>query len=118
MNKTFTCLLLAVVLSALPQSGLAAPPIIVGDGTPASCTETALQNALAAAQSGGGTVKFECGGAPVTIVLTTTLTVPNNTTINGGEKITLSGPVIGYLIVVEQQTVAALKSLTITNVAG
>src|SRR4030095_13062487 len=41
-----------------------------------------------------------------------------NTTINGGEKITLSGPVIGYLIVVEQQTVAALKSLTITNVAG
>ena len=93
---------------ALPRAALAAPPIIVGDGTAASCTELALRNALFAAEiKGGGTVRFKCGPAPVTIVvmpiggevtishdglviLPAAITPPNNTTIDGGGLITLA----------------------------
>ena len=69
--------LFVVFVLALPQPALAAPPIVVGDGTPASCTEAALQQAVAvAAVSGGGTIRFKCGTGPVTITLTATLTPP------------------------------------------
>jgi len=40
--------LFVVLLLALSQPALAAPPIFVGNGTPASCTETALKDALPA----------------------------------------------------------------------
>jgi predicted outer membrane repeat protein len=118
-GRLATVLFVVFVMLALPQPAIAAPPIVVGDGTPASCTESALQSAVAlAGNRGGGTVSFRCGPDPVTIVLTAPLTVPNNTTINGGGLITLSGPVIGHLIVIEQESTVALRNLTITNVAG
>ncbi len=60
---------------------------VVGDGTPASCTTTALAIAL----SGGGTVTFNCGPNPHTIILSATQTISANTTLDGGDLITLSG---------------------------
>lgn len=60
---------------------------VVGSGTPASCTEAALDAALV----GGGVVTFDCGGAPVTIVLTTQKTLTLPTSIDGGGLITLDG---------------------------
>lgn len=61
---------------------------VVGNGTPASCTETAFNAALA----GGGTVTFNCGGGPVVIPITSTKTLTNTTTIDGtGQHITLDG---------------------------
>ena len=59
---------------------------IVGNGTSASCTESALDAKLA----GGGVVTFACGG-PWTITLTSAKTISADTTINGGDVITLSG---------------------------
>ena len=39
-------------------------PIIVGDGTRASCTEMALRHAVNVAQtSGGAVIRFRCGGS-------------------------------------------------------
>src|SRR5664279_885289 len=58
----------------------------VGKGTSASCTETALDAALA----GGGTVTFNCGGA-ATITVTSPKLILQNTTVEGGGNITLSG---------------------------
>lgn len=60
----------------------------VGSGTAASCTETALANALAK----GGVIRFNCGGA-ATITLTSqkTLRTDIDTTIDGQGKITLDG---------------------------
>jgi predicted outer membrane repeat protein len=58
----------------------------VGTGTPGSCTEAALDAAL----TGGGTVTFNCGG-PATILLTSAKDILQNTTINGGDVITLTG---------------------------
>jgi hypothetical protein len=79
---------------AWPASG-AVIPIPVGNGTAASCTQTALVNAVTSAASyGGGSVRFRCGPGPVMIVLTATLTVPHNTTLDGGGVITLVGPFV------------------------
>jgi hypothetical protein len=41
---------------------------VVGNGTPASCTDAALNTAL----TGGGLVTFNCGASPVTITATST----------------------------------------------
>ncbi len=65
---------------------------VVGDGTPASCTEAALQAAVA----GGGLVTFNCGqsaAAPVTILLTQRLALTDGVVIDGGDReaIVLSG---------------------------
>jgi len=68
------------------------PPVhaggIVGTGTPGSCTEAALDAALA----GGGTVTFACGGGPVVIPITSTKILSKSTTIDGtGQQVTLDG---------------------------
>ena len=59
---------------------------VVGSGSPASCTEAALDAALA----GGGTITFDCGGAH-TITVTSQKKINATTTIDGGGMITLSG---------------------------
>jgi hypothetical protein len=60
---------------------------VVGTGTPASCTQAALNTALA----GGGTVTFNCG-AGATIPITSTKTLTTTTTIDGtGQNVTLDG---------------------------
>lgn len=65
---------------------------VVGDGTPASCTEAAFDAALTTASSGGGTITFNCGPAETTITLTTTKFLNlGNITINGNGRIILSG---------------------------
>ena len=68
------------------------PDTIVGNGTPESCTSAAFVAAVA----GGGVITFACGAAPLTITLTETAKVFNNTAlpdivIDGENKITLSG---------------------------
>lgn len=67
------------------------PTAVVGDGTPASCTS----DAVVAAVAGGGVITFDCGPDPVTIAMTATAKVFNDTgpriVLDGGGKVTLSG---------------------------
>lgn len=66
------------------------PDQVVGTGTPDSCTSDAVVGAVAA----GGVITFNCGPDPVTITLSQTATVTNNSprvVIDGGSKIALSG---------------------------
>lgn len=67
----------------------ATPTTVVGTGTGASCTFSALQ----AAVTKGGIITFACGADPVAITVTATMNVPTNknTVIDGGNKITLDG---------------------------
>ena len=125
LDRCLASSLVLVALFASPPSAGAANPLTVGNGTAASCTETALQFALAfAAIHGGGTIKFNCGRAPVIITLTDTLTIPNNTTIDGGGLITLSRSstsLVEDLILVDHSSTAILKSLAFNragNTAG
>lgn len=70
---------------------VSSPRTVVGDGTPASCTG----DAFVAAVARGGVITFNCGPSPVTITLTRTAKVVNNTgprvVIDGGDRVTLSG---------------------------
>jgi hypothetical protein len=65
---------------------------VVGDGTAESCTETALNDALARLNDadGGGTLTFDCGGEH-TFELGASLRVTNTLIVDGGGEITLSG---------------------------
>jgi fibronectin type 3 domain-containing protein len=60
---------------------------VVGDGTPASCTESAFEAAVAA----GGVVTFNCGTAPYRLVLSSTKSITKDTVIDGGNLVTLDG---------------------------
>jgi hypothetical protein len=73
------------------------PTTVVGTGTAASCTFSALDAAVKA----GGIITFDCGSAPVTIKVTSTLVPPTSNAyagdpplhivIDGGGKVTLDG---------------------------
>jgi fibronectin type 3 domain-containing protein len=60
---------------------------VVGDGTPASCTESAFEEAITA----GGIVTFNCGSAPYRLVLSSTKSITKDTVIDGGNLVTLDG---------------------------
>jgi len=67
------------------------PDRVIGDGTAASCTSTAVVDAVAA----GGIITFDCGPEPVTITMEATAKVRNDTgpevVLDGGDQVTLSG---------------------------
>src|SRR5438445_3706285 len=109
-------LFLVLSLLALPAPALAHKPITVGDGTAASCAEAALANAVAIAGAvGGGTIKFNCGSGPVTIEVTATLMIPDNTTIDGGATITLLGAGNVEVALINADTIVTLKGLILSN---
>jgi hypothetical protein len=63
--------------------------MVVGKGSPDSCTFAALNAAVANA----GAITFNCGSDPVTIPVTATinLSITKDTVIDGGNKVTLDG---------------------------
>jgi hypothetical protein len=67
------------------------PTHVIGNGTPASCTSAAVISTIAL----GGIITFNCGSNPITITLTDTAKIYNNTgpeiVIDGGGLVTLSG---------------------------
>lgn len=64
---------------------------VVGDGSPASCTEAAFDSALATAVSGGGTITFNCGAAETTIPFSLVKLINlGNVTIDGADRIILN----------------------------
>jgi parallel beta-helix repeat protein len=87
----------------------------VGDGTAASCTEAALNAALA----GGGNVYFNCGSSPLTIPVTTEKVISANTLIDGGANgnnlITLSGGNSKSIFNLQGSIQFSVKNLTLAN---
>lgn len=80
---------------------------VVGTGTPATCTQTALTTAL----FGGGLVTFNCGG-PATILVTSPITITQNTVIEGGGQIKITGGLTTRLF----DVTALSASLTLNNI--
>jgi hypothetical protein len=79
----------AAVCSAPIAASSTAGALVVGNGTPQSCTAAALQAAITASP----VVTFNCGAAAATIPVYATLVVPATraTVIDGGGKVTLDG---------------------------
>jgi hypothetical protein len=87
------------------------PTTVIGTGTPASCTEAALDAAVAA----GGVVTFDCGSAPTTITVTAEVPVTVDTTIDGGKLVTLSGGKSTRIIHIKSAWNVATPLLTVQN---
>jgi|GEM_PF-3646933 len=108
LRLVWTSLFLALALLLAPSARGAGT---VGDGTPASCTETAFAAALA----GGGDVGFACGAAPVAIPVTQRHWVAADARIDGGGRVALDGagrfPVLG----VRAGATLRLRGLTIAR---
>jgi hypothetical protein len=80
----------APVPPAGAEVAAANPATVIGTGTPASCTSTAVVAAVAR----GGIITFNCGRKPVTITMTATAKVVNTSklvVLDGGGLVTLSG---------------------------
>jgi hypothetical protein len=71
-------------MSAVDTSGATT----VGSGTPGGCSAAALLSAVGA---NNGAIRFNCGGAPHTITLSSQLSIDTDLVIDGGGLITLSG---------------------------
>jgi hypothetical protein len=120
VNKFLRCLYLTATLVAalvlffllLPQPVRAAG--VVGDGTSGSCTEAALDTALA----GGGSVTFHCGNGPVTITVTSQKVITAETTIDGGERVIISGGNATRVFYVNAGVALTLTNLTVSGGAA
>lgn len=66
---------------------ISAPATTVGDGSAASCTESALASAVRQ----GGVIVFDCGEEEVTIRITRTLEVTRDTVVDGEHRVFLDG---------------------------
>ena len=86
---------------------------VVGDGTPASCTESAFEEAVAA----GGVITFNCGPSPYRLVLSSTKSITQDTVIDGGNLVTLDGGgQVRQLLLNTNNFDATAPTLTLQNV--
>jgi hypothetical protein len=86
---------------------------VVGDGTPASCTDSAFEEAVAA----GGVVTFHCGPSPYRLVLSSTKSITKDTVIDGGNLVTLDGGgQVRQLLLNNGNFVATTPTLTLQNI--
>ncbi len=86
----FWMLLLAAASLAASAQNASAANAVVGNGSPASCTEAAFDAALATASNGGGTITFDCGPAVTMISFTDSkFLTQDNVTIDGNNRIVL-----------------------------
>ena len=108
-------LLIVGCLAAVVSVGVPAPAHaagVVGNGTAASCTEAALAQRI---QSGAGLITFKCGPNPVTIVLTVRQEIQFNITMDGDNKITLSGGGSTYFFQVFAGRTFTLRDIILTR---
>jgi hypothetical protein len=88
----------------------------VGDGTAASCSESALRAALEAIRGaeGGGTITFDCGSEH-TIELTESLFVDTALLVDGEGGITLSGGGVTRVFELDHYGELTVQRLTIAD---
>lgn len=87
---------------------------VVGTGTAASCTETALRSAATA----GGYITFSCGSSPVTIAVSSEISLPNATVIDGAGLITLDGGSKNRILVSANNRSLSVRNMSFINGAA
>lgn len=99
------------IWAAPPADSRARQDAVVGTGTPASCTEAALEAALAT----GGLITFNCGNAPHTILLSSVKSLDMDVMIDGDGLITLSGNNTTGLFNIRFGATVVLRELSLTD---
>jgi hypothetical protein len=119
IHLTFLIILFAAALVVASWQPARADSAVVGTGTPASCTEAALDAALAelypGANAPGGVLSFNCGPNLHTIVVTSEKFLYDGTVIDGGGLITLSGGNTTRIFFVSQQARVEIHHITLTK---
>jgi predicted outer membrane repeat protein len=92
----------------------AAPQVIIGNGTAASCQTEEAVNAFSNAVTAGGIIDFSCGNDPVTITVNTNVT-DQQVTVNGNELIQLSGEDLRQIFIVNGSGNLILNDLTLLD---
>jgi predicted outer membrane repeat protein len=113
----------AITIAILGSGSASADNATVGNGTPGSCTESALNTALLLVVPGsdapGGTLNFQCGPAPHTIALTSSKFLSDQVTIDGGGLITFDGQNLTRIFTLSVpnggRTEVLLKDLTLAR---
>ncbi|PSB01828.1 choice-of-anchor Q domain-containing protein [Merismopedia glauca] len=84
---------------------------VIGNGTPSSCTDTAINNAL----NGGGNVIFNCGNLPLSIKINSEKLIATNTVIDGRNLVTLDGSKSHRIFNVNRSINLTVKNLGFKN---
>ena len=98
------------LLAAVPA---AAKSIVVGNGTPGSCGEPQLLDALT--NLPGGTVSFMCGVPMETIPITSSIVIQADTTILGARSITLQASGTGPIFIVNGGVTFNLEGINLKS---
>lgn len=106
---------------AINTSGMA--HVVVGNGSAASCTSTALSDAVAQARAGAqaGRITFNCGSSPMVIAVNAEISIGNSnnisktTVIDGGDLITLDGQGTHRIFNVGQAQTLSLRNIALQN---
>ncbi|UKE49061.1 choice-of-anchor Q domain-containing protein [Xanthomonas cerealis] len=96
-----------------PSWGRPAVATVVGNGTPASCSASALSTAAAQ----GGYITFNCGAKPTSISIDRSITIgsSNPTVIDGQGRITLDGRQSARIFLVNAGSALSVRNLTVQN---
>ncbi len=114
MNHLRRSLLLCLLVFTL-AGPLFAGTTVVGTGSPASCTEAALDAAITVANGTFGVVTFNCGAAPHTLVVGGEKALATGVVVDGGGNITLSGGNATRIFSLFQGAVVQLQNLTLSQ---
>ncbi len=88
--------------------------VVIGNGAPAQCTETALLSELGVTPTRN--ISFDCGPLPITITLASAINVPaGNKHLDGGNKVTLLAPPDGRHFNLGSDIGLYLKDLTLAG---
>ncbi len=110
--RSFVTALATLAAGACPVAAWATDGVV----GPGNCNETGFNSVLSAVDgSGGGTITFNCGTAPVTIAVTAYKQIANAVVIDGGGLITFDGGNTSPLFQVFASATVTLKRLTLQH---
>ncbi len=110
---------LATTTAAQAQESVqaAATHFVIGSGTAASCESQDAANALDQAVKQQDEITFDCGSAPVTIIVNTNV-VTRSVVIDGAGLVTLSGANLRQIFLLSGSANLTLNNLTLTDGQG
>ena len=115
MKLTKIPLAFLVITSFFISTGMAnhsfTQATLVGDGTPGSCTEASLNQAITA----GGDISFNCCPNPVIIPITSQKVLQGSLTIDGGNKIILDGGRKTRIFKIAMSSRITIQNITLQN---
>jgi hypothetical protein len=95
----------------------AAPQVVIGSGTAASCQTQDAANALSDAVAAGGNITFNCGSAPMVMNVNTNAT-DKTVTIDGGGLVSLSGEDTRQIFFLFGSANVTLNNISLVDGAG